>query len=575
MDINEQYACWRQKAVDDVDLQRELEQIAGKPEEITDRFYRDLAFGTGGLRGVIGAGTNRMNIYTVRKATQGLANYLLQIEQAPSVAIAYDSRIKSDRFAKEAAMVLAANGIHVHLYPELMPTPALSFAVRHLQCTAGICVTASHNPAKYNGYKVYGSDGCQITLEAADRILKQINQVDPFDGVRTMPFDQALGQKLARYIGEETVTAFINAVKAQSTRPGADPSTLKVVYTPLNGTGRRCVTRVLRELGICNVTVVPEQEMPDGNFPTCPFPNPEIKEALQVGLKLCEQVQPDLLLATDPDCDRVGIAVADGGEYKLLTGNEVGVLLLDYIARCRIAGHTMPQDPVAVKTIVTTDMATAVAKHYGIELRNVLTGFKFIGEQIGLLEQQGQADRFVFGFEESYGYLSGSHVRDKDAVNASMLICEMALSYKAHGKTLVQAMDELYQTYGYYNNQLMDFTFEGADGMRRMQDIMQVLRNNTPRSLAQYLVTGYLDYQTSRGYKHKTEVHIDLPKSDVLEYRLENGSRLIIRPSGTEPKIKIYLSSKGKTRQEALERNQALRQAAQKLMENDGHDDEE
>ncbi|MCI9273596.1 MAG: phospho-sugar mutase [Clostridiales bacterium] len=565
MDMQAIYQRWCSLATEDADLVQELKEVANDPEGIRDRFYQELEFGTGGLRGVIGAGTNRLNIYTIRRATQGLANYLLKNSDNLTAAIAYDSRIKSDVFAKEAASVLAANGITANLYPELMPTPSLSFAVRELHCAAGICVTASHNPAKYNGYKVYGADGCQITLEMADKILAAINQVDAFDDVKIMPFEEALADGKIRFITDEVVDKFLTCVQEQSINPGMTGN-LKVVYTPLNGSGRRCVTSILSRIGIQDVTVVPEQEMPDGNFPTCPFPNPEIREALQKGLDLCETVHPDLLLATDPDCDRVGIAVNQNGQYQLLTGNEVGVLLLDYIAKCRIQNGAMPKDPVAVKTIVTTDMANKVAAKYSIELREVLTGFKFIGEQIGLLEQQGRRDRYIFGFEESYGYLSGGYVRDKDAVVASMLICEMALYYKNQGKTLVDALNALYQEFGFYKNQLTDCAFEGADGMKNMKRIMQSLRDNAPKAIGPYTVCGYTDYQASIRVDGDKTQPVNLPKSNVLEYRLDNGGKMIIRPSGTEPKIKIYLSAKGESMADAQAITDTLKQSAKQLL---------
>lgn len=538
------YRRWKNLAVEDADLMRELVEVEGNAREIEDRFYRSLEFGTGGLRGVIGAGTNRMNIYTVGRATQGLANDLNRRCKTPAVAIAYDSRIKSSLFARRAAQVLAANGIRAMLYPQLMPTPALSFAVRRLGCDAGICVTASHNPAKYNGYKVYGADGCQITLEDAQRILTEIEKLDYFDSVLVTNEAQAREQGLIQDIPGSVVNDFLQDVFRQRIHPEADGA-LKVVYTPLNGAGRMCVTRILEMTGVEDVVLVKEQADPDGNFPTCPYPNPEIREALEQGLKLCEQVQPDLLLATDPDCDRVGIAVRQKGEYRLLSGNEVGVLLLDYIAQGRLKNKTMPQRPVAVKTIVTTDMAEAVAADYGVELVNVLTGFKFIGEQIGFLERKGEEDRYIFGFEESYGYLSGGYVRDKDAVDASMLICEMARYYKKQGKTLCDVMEGLYRKYGYYQNKLLSFAFEGAGGMERMQSMMKALRENPPKIIAGSAVCGWSDYQSSTCYQKGQTSAISLPKSNVLEYRMENGAKLIVRPSGTEPKIKAYLSVKG------------------------------
>lgn len=560
-----EYDRWLNENLDDPDLTEELRSIEGKPDEINDRFYRSLAFGTGGLRGVIGAGTNRMNVYTVRKATQGLANYLNEHVKNPSVAIAYDSRIKSDLFAKQAAAVLAANGIHAHIYPWLSPTPTLSWAVRYLKCDAGICVTASHNPSKYNGYKAYGADGCQITLKMADDILTAINALDIFRDVKRTDFDQAVKSGMISYIDGSVIDRFLDEVMKQRafTRPCTG---LKVVYTPLNGTGRVCVTRILDMIGVKDVTVVPEQEFPDGTFKTCPFPNPEIREALQKGLELCEKVQPDLLLATDPDCDRCGIAVRQNGEYRLMTGNEVGTLLLDFVARARTEEGTMPKDPVAVSTIVSTDMVTPVAEHYGIELRRVLTGFKYIGDQIADLEQAGGADRYVFGFEESYGYLSGGYVRDKDAVDASMLICQMAYYYREKGMTLVDAMEALYRQYGYYENELMNFGFEGEDGMLRMNAIMDTTRKNPPAKIAGYDVVGWSDYLESVRHDGAKTSAVTLPKSDVLEYRLSNGGKLIVRPSGTEPKIKVYLSAKGKDKTESLAEVEKLRAAAPSLL---------
>ena len=537
-----EYEKWLGMELDDPDLKEELLRIRGSEEEINDRFYRNLEFGTGGLRGVIGAGTNRMNVYTVRKATQGLANYLKKHAESPSVAIAYDSRIKSDVFARQSAAVLAANGIKAHIYPWLSPTPTLSYAVRYLKCDAGICITASHNPAKYNGYKAYGSDGCQITLEMADEVLAEINSLDIFRDVKCMDFDEGLKWGLIAYIPDEVIDSFLDEVQGQSVVPGGCDG-LKVVYTPLNGTGRVCVTRILDRIGVKDVTVVPEQEFPDGNFPTCPFPNPEIREALQKGLELSERVQPDLLLATDPDCDRCGIAVNQNGEFVLMSGNEVGVLLLDFIARRRTQNGTMPKDPVAVTTIVSTDMADPVAKEYGIRLVRVLTGFKYIGDQIALLEEKNEDDRYIFGFEESYGYLSGGYVRDKDAVDASMLICQMAYDYKQRGMTLVDAMEALYKKHGCYKNSLMNFGFEGEDGMIQMIGIMESLRKTPPAAIAGFRVVGWSDYETSHRYDGDKQTGISLPKSNVLEYRMENGAKLIVRPSGTEPKIKIYLSA--------------------------------
>ena len=561
-----EYERWLQQPLDDPDLTEELRSIQGQEEEINDRFYRDLEFGTGGLRGVIGAGTNRMNVYTVRKATQVLANYLLKYADGKpqSVAIAHDSRNKGVLFSQQSAAVLAANGIKAYLYPQLMPTPSLSFAVRHLGCDAGICVTASHNPAKYNGYKAYGSDGCQVTADMADGIMNEINALDIFADVKKMDFEEGVQQGLIAYIGDETVDAFLDEVYKESLID--DASNLKLVYTPLNGSGKMCVTRILDRIGIQDITVVPEQSEPDGNFPTCPYPNPEFREALQKGLELCEKVQPDLLLATDPDCDRVGIAVNQGGQYVLMTGNEVGILLLDFIAKVKKEQGKLPAHPVAVTTIVSTDMVDPIAQEYGVELRRCLTGFKYIGDIIAELEEkEGNADSYLLGFEESYGYLSGGYVRDKDAVDGSMLICEMASYYKRQGKTLVDVMNELYEKYGYYQNSTLNFAFEGEDGMKTMNNIMDTLRKNPPAEIAGTKVVGRSDYLLSQAYGDK-EGPIDLPKSNVLEYRMANGCKLIVRPSGTEPKIKIYLSGKGATMDASLEEIQKMTDAAPALL---------
>lgn len=553
MDIRAEYSRWLERAVDDSDLIEELRGLDPDGGEVSDRFYRDLAFGTGGLRGVLGAGTNRMNIYTVRRATQGLCAWLKASGGTPSVAIAHDSRIKSGLFAREAARVLAANGVTAWIYPRLEPTPALSWAVRYFHCGAGICVTASHNPAKYNGYKVYGPDGGQITLEAAEHVQAAIDSTDPFDGVALADFDAAVADGRIRYIPEQCLEDFLDAVQKLSLSGGAED--LSVVYTPLNGSGLECVTKILGRIGVKDVTVVPEQEHPDGRFPTCPYPNPEEREAMQRGLELCEKLHPDLLLGTDPDCDRMGSAVPEGDGYRLLTGNEMGVLLLDYICRRRMELGTMPEKPVAVTTIVSTDMADAVAAEYGVELRRVLTGFKFIGEQIGLLEAEGHGERFLFGFEESYGYLSGSHVRDKDAVNASMLCCEMAAWYKKQGMTLADAIRALYEKHGYTCCAVKSFAFEGEGGMERMAAVMDSLRAAPPAEIAGRAVTGRTDYQTGEG------VALELPRSNVLEYRMD-GAKLIVRPSGTEPKIKVYLSARAESMERAQEIDGELAQAA-------------
>lgn len=550
----ELYKLWCENANEDPDLQNELKSITDDMDAIRDRFYRNLEFGTGGLRGVIGAGTNRMNIYTVRHATQGLANYVNEEYSNPSVAIAYDSRIKSDIFAKNAASVLAANGIKVYIYNELMPTPMLSYAVRALKCQAGIVVTASHNPAKYNGYKVYGDDGCQITLKGAAAVLEKINELDVFNDIKISSFDDGLANGSISYIGEDIINSYFDSVLTQGINIDlCAESGLKVVYTPLNGTGNKPVRTILSKIGIKDVTVVEEQEMPDGNFTTCPYPNPEIREALELGLKKCEEVKPDLLLATDPDCDRVGIAVPSDNGYVLFSGNEVGAMLLEYICSERTKKGTMPKNPIAVKTIVTTDIVNEIGKAYNVEIIDVLTGFKFIGEQIGLLEKKGEEERYIFGFEESYGYLSGGYVRDKDAVNASMLICEMAAYYRTQGFTLLQARENLYKKYGVYYHSLHSFTFEGESGMIKMNNIMNTLRNDHLAEIAGLKVVRIDDYKLSISKDVLTGASSDitLPKSDVLAFFLEGGAKVIVRPSGTEPKIKTYYTAKAPTYEEA------------------------
>ena len=537
---------WKEKATEDNDLVDELDGLTDEGE-INDCFYRDLEFGTAGLRGVIGAGTNRMNIYVVRRATQGLCNYLKGTSLPQSVAIGYDSRIKSDLFAMEAARVIAANGLTAYIYPRLEPTPALSWAVRYFGCGAGICVTASHNPAKYNGYKVYGADGCQITLDAANAVLKEINSLDIFEDVKICTENEGKDAGKIVTIGEECIEAFLDAVQERSLSNG-EKLDLKLVYTPLNGAGLECVKKILNRIGITDVTVVPEQEKPDGNFPTCPYPNPEIREAMECGLALCREIKPDLLLGTDPDCDRMGVAVPEGDDYRLITGNEMGVLLLDYICRKRLENGTMPKNPVAVTTIVSTDMTDAVANAYGVELRRVLTGFKFIGEQIAMLEADNEIERYIFGFEESYGYLSGGHVRDKDAVNASMLACEMTAWYKKQGITLAEAVDALYEKFGFYRNDIASFAFEGAAGMQKMADIMDNLRANPPKTLDGKAVIKVVDYNLGVN---------GLPKSNVLEYQTE-GAKILVRPSGTEPKVKIYLSAREDSMQKAKDANSRI-----------------
>lgn len=566
--INQQYNLWCKRAVLDKDLIPELESIKDNTDAINDAFYKNLEFGTGGLRGVIGAGTNRMNVYTVGKATQGLAAYVNSVTDCGKVAIAYDSRIKSDVFARDAAAILAANGIKVYIYKELMPTPMLSFAVRYLKCDAGIVVTASHNPSKYNGYKAYGSDGCQLGLEAADYVLSIMNSVDIFDGVKRIDFDTAVSDGKIEYIGDDVIDAYLENVKKQRIHLDVNMSELNVVYTPLHGSGNKPVRRILNQIGANNVTVVPEQELPDGNFPTAPYPNPEIRQAFECALKLAETVKPDLLLATDPDADRVGIAVPNGDGYRLFTGNEVGALLLEYVLKGRKENGTLPENPVAVKTIVTTDVCKKIADDYGCELRNVLTGFKFIGEQIGLLENDGEEDRYVFGFEESYGYLAGGYVRDKDAVVASMLICEMVAYYKSQGKNLIEVLSELYNKYGYYYCSQKSFTCEGQSGMQHISDIMNRLACETPDEIGGIAVTRFdnLNKSESLDLVSKKVSKIDLPKSNVLCFYFADSSSLIVRPSGTEPKIKLYLSAVGETDKKALLKRELLEKAGTELL---------
>lgn len=567
MDPMSLYKRWMSIPMDDPDLAAELNAVKGKDEEIFDRFYRDLEFGTAGLRGVLGAGTNRMNIYTIRRATQGLANYLKNKSKQPSVAISYDSRLKSDVFAQEAAGVLAANGIKVYIYRELMPVPALSFATRELHCDAGIMVTASHNPAKYNGYKVYGGDGCQLTEVAASAVLEQINQLDIFDDIQNVSFGQAIKDKSVEYITDELIGQFFDAVLAQQINPGICAGAgLKLVYSPLNGAGNKPVRHVLKKIGAKDVTVVPEQEHPDGNFPTCPYPNPEIKEALAKGLELSKKIGADLMLATDPDCDRVGIAVKAGDDYQLLSGNQVGALLMDYIIKNRIKKGTMPNDPIVVKSIVSTKLADAIGKSYGVEVRNVLTGFKYIGEQIAQVEKQGHPERFLFGFEESYGYLAGTHVRDKDAVVGSMLIVEMASWYKTKGMSLVDALNAIFEKFGLYCENVSNFQFEGAQGMKIMAGMMDKLRANPPKEIAGCEIVRTSDYLTSVTVTSEGKASIELPKSNVLEYELKNGCTAIVRPSGTEPKIKLYLSIVGQNLDEIHERTTRIGENVKKIL---------
>lgn len=570
MDIKKLYSEWLENAVEDKDLTAELESIKNNEDEIYDRFYTALKFGTAGLRGIIGAGTNRMNIYVVRQATQGLANYVLKKYGKGSVAISHDSRIKADLFMNEAARVLAANGIKVYITSELQPTPVLSYLVRYFKCQAGIMVTASHNPAAYNGYKAYGEDGCQMTDVAANTVYDEISKLDMFKDVKIADFDEAVKNGMIEYVDESVYDTYLEKVMEQQVNPGiCDGADLKVVYTPLNGTGNKLVRKVLGKIGVKDVVVVPEQELPDGNFTTCPYPNPEIKEALAKGLELCEKEQPDLLLATDPDADRVGIAVKDyDGSYRLISGNEDGVMLTNYILSCKKASGKLPEKPVVVKTIVTTKLINKLCEKYGCELKNVLTGFKYIGEVILNLEKKHEENRYLFGFEESYGYLSGTYVRDKDAVVASMLVCEMAAYYKKQGKSLAEVIDGLYEEFGYYLNQTYSFEFGGAAGMQKMADIMTAVRDNTPKSVAGYDVVKVSDYLL----KKETEIatgnttDIDLPKSNVIALHLSDDNAVIIRPSGTEPKIKLYITSVGKDKANATEICEKLVAASKEIL---------
>ena len=556
----EDYKRWAAAELEDPALARELKEIAGDDEQIKDRFAVALKFGTAGLRGVLGAGTNRMNIYVVRQATQGLANWVKTQGGSQSVAISYDSRINSDVFAKTAACVLAANGIHVRIYDALMPVPALSFATRYYKANAGIMITASHNPAKYNGYKAYGPDGCQMTDDAAAIVYAEIQKTDVLTGAKRIPFEEGLSSGMIQYVGEDCKEALYDAIKARSVRPGlCKTAGLKLVYSPLNGSGLVPVTRILHDIGIDDITIVPEQQYPDGRFPTCPYPNPEIFEALKLGLELAEKNGADLMLATDPDADRVGIAIrCPDGSYELVSGNEVGVLLLDYICQGRIEKGTMPANPVAVKSIVSTPLADAVAKSYGVEMRNVLTGFKWIGDQIARLEAAGQVDRFIFGFEESYGYLAGPYVRDKDAIIGSMLICEMAAYYRSIGSSIKERLEEIYAKFGRYLNKVDSFEFPGLSGMEKMAGIMDSLRKNPTAEIGGYKVASVTDYQDTE----KT----GLPKANVLIYALEGGATVVVRPSGTEPKIKTYFTTLGKDLAQAQAQKDRLAAALKPLL---------
>lgn len=554
------YKRWTSARLEDPALTEELKKIAGNEDEIKDRFAVALKFGTAGLRGVLGAGSNRMNIYVVRQATQGLANWVKTQGGNQLVAISYDSRINSDVFAKTAACVLAANGIKVRIYDALMPVPALSFATRFYGANAGIMVTASHNPAKYNGYKAYGPDGCQMTDDAAAIVYAEIQKTDILEGAKLVPFEDGLSSGLIEYVGEDCKEALYDAIKARSVRPGlCKTAGLKLVYSPLNGSGLVPVTRVLHDIGIDDITIVPEQQYPDGNFPTCPYPNPEIFEALRLGLELAKKSGADLMLATDPDADRVGIAIrCPDGSYELVSGNEVGVLLLDYICAGRIEKGTMPERAVAVKSIVSTPLADAVAASYGVEMRSVLTGFKWIGDQIASLEAAGEVDRFIFGFEESYGYLAGPYVRDKDAIIGSMLICEMAAYYRSIGSSIKERLEEIYAKFGRYLNKVDSFEFPGLSGMDKMTGIMESLRKNPPKEIAGYPVQKVTDY--------KKPEETGLPAANVLIFSLEGGATVVVRPSGTEPKIKTYFTTLGADLAQAQAQKDKLAQALKPIL---------
>ncbi len=566
--INDLLNLWKNKATKDIDLINELNTMDLGSEATSEAFYKDLEFGTGGLRGIIGAGTNRMNVYTVGKASQGLAAYVNSITDNGSIAVAYDSRIKSDLFARTAAEVFAGNGIKVYIYKELMPTPMLSFAVRELKCDAGIVITASHNPAKYNGYKAYDNTGCQLCPEAADYVYDIMQKVDTFEGVKSIDFEEGLKSGIIEYISDGIYNAFLDKIYEQRVSTKTDLSGLKAIYSPLNGTGNKPVRDILKKIGITDVTVVKTQELPDGNFPTVPYPNPEIPQAFEEALKLTKTVNADLLLATDPDCDRVGIAVNSNGEYKLMTGNDVGALLLNYILSRKSELSTLPDNPIAVKTIVTTELVKNIAKKYGCEVIDVLTGFKFIGEQITNLEKSNEENRYVLGFEESYGYLAGTHARDKDAVVASMLICEMVAYYKTLGKTLCDVLEEIYKEFGYFYCIQKSFTLEGQSGMAKITEIMNTLRNNPPKSISGVDVLVFKDFKKSVSVDYTTgkEEPITLPSSDVLGFYLKDGSSFIIRPSGTEPKIKLYIGACGKTSKECEEKRDAVLSAGTKLI---------
>lgn len=556
----DEYKRWKETDLLDIDLNTELDSIASDDEAIKERFAVSLQFGTAGLRGTLGAGTNRMNIWVVRQATQGVAEWVKTQGGTQTVAISYDSRLKGWNFAREAAGVLAANGINVRIYDELMPVPALSFATRYYKCNAGIMVTASHNPAKYNGYKAYGPDGCQMTDDAVAVVYDSIQKTDVLTGAKYMSFSEGVEKGLIKFVGEDCKNGLYEAIEARQVRPGLCKSAgLKLVYSPLNGTGLVPVTHVLKDMGITDITIVPEQEYPNGYFTTCSYPNPEIYAAMEKGVELAKEVGADLMLATDPDADRVGIAMkCPDGSYELVSGNEMGVLLLDYICAGRIEKGTMPANAVAVESIVSTPLAEKVAEHYGVELRHTLTGFKWIGDQIAKLEEAGEVDRFIFGFEESYGYLAGPYVRDKDAIIGSMLICEMAAYYRSIGSSIKQRLEEIYAQYGRYLNLVDAYEFPGLSGMDKMAGIMKGLRDNVPCEFAGKKVTKVTDYLDTAS--------TGLPKSNVLRYDLEDGSVLIVRPSGTEPKIKTYFTTSGATLEEAQAKKDALTEAIKPIL---------
>ncbi|MBR3144637.1 MAG: phospho-sugar mutase [Clostridia bacterium] len=566
--IREKYDLWVKRAVKDPDLIPELKKMEKDENEMSEAFYKDLEFGTAGLRGIIGAGTNRLNVYTVGKATQGLAAYVNSVTNNGSVAISYDSRIKSELFAHEAASVFAANGIKVYIYKELMPVPMLSFAVRKLKCNAGVMITASHNPSKYNGYKAYDETGCQLGPEAADYVLNIMNSVDIFEGIKSVEFDEAVNDKRIEYIGDDVINEYLDKVESARVNKDLDLSDLKIIYTPLNGAGNKPVREILKRIGIKDVTIVKEQELPDGNFPTAPYPNPEIRECFNVALSLAEKVKPDILLATDPDCDRVGVAIPYNNEYRLISGNDMGVLMLNYILSVRKQLGTLPANPVAVKTIVSSELCKEIAKKYGCELKEVLTGFKFIGEQITNLEKAGEEERFIFGYEESYGYLIGAHARDKDAVVASMIICEMTAYYKAHGINLIDQLNNIYEEFGYFLTLQKSFTSEGQAGLKKIADTMVRIRENPPENFGTLKVSVLKDIQKGEALdlQTKKKSEILLPRSNVLAFYFTDGSSAIIRPSGTEPKIKIYVNAVGKTKEEAEKVRETILLAGEKIL---------